>query len=138
MISKCQHNSFSIYFLSDDWFQLLLLLSHFSRVRLCATPQMAAHQDAPSRPWDSPGKNTGVSCYYLLQVSTAKSFISLVRDPFLYFDKYILPCHSPVTAVCNNCLKITCTEFTRVVTGNGNSNPTVFPREEPIFSLGFR
>ena len=27
---------------------LLLLLSRFSRVRLCATPEMAAHQDAPS------------------------------------------------------------------------------------------
>ena len=27
---------------------LLLLLSRFSRVRLCATPQMAAHQAAPS------------------------------------------------------------------------------------------
>ena len=37
----------------ETWFQilpslladsmLLLLLSHFSRVRLCATPQMAAH-----------------------------------------------------------------------------------------------
>ena len=27
---------------------LLLLLSHFSRVRLCATPQMAAHQALPS------------------------------------------------------------------------------------------
>ena len=27
---------------------LLLLLSHFSRVRLCATPQMAAHQASPS------------------------------------------------------------------------------------------
>ena len=27
---------------------LLLLLSHFSRVRLCATPQMAAHQAPPS------------------------------------------------------------------------------------------
>ena len=39
---------------------LLLLLSHFSRVRLCATPEAAAHQ-AP-RPWDSPGKNTGVGC----------------------------------------------------------------------------
>ena len=26
----------------------LLLLSHFSRVRLCATPQTAAHQDPPS------------------------------------------------------------------------------------------
>ena len=28
--------------------QLLLLLSHFSRVRLCATPQTAAHQASPS------------------------------------------------------------------------------------------
>ena len=37
---------------------LLLLLSRFSHVRLCATPETAARQ-AP-RPWDSPGKNTGV------------------------------------------------------------------------------
>ena len=29
-------------------FYLLLLLSHFSRVRLCATPSMAAHQAPPS------------------------------------------------------------------------------------------
>ena len=27
---------------------MLLLLSHFSRVRLCATPKMAAHQAPPS------------------------------------------------------------------------------------------
>ena len=26
----------------------MLLLSHFSRVRLCATPQMAAHEAPPS------------------------------------------------------------------------------------------
>ena len=44
---------------------LLLLLSRFSRVRLYATPQTEAHQ-AP-RPWDSPGKNTGVGCHFLLQ-----------------------------------------------------------------------
>ena len=49
----------------------LLLLSHFSRVRLCATPQMAAHQ-AP-RSWDSPGKNTGVRCPFLLQCMKVKS-----------------------------------------------------------------
>ena len=49
---------------------LLLLLSHFSHVRLCATPQMAAHQ-AP-RPWDSPGKNTGVGCHFLLQCMKGK------------------------------------------------------------------
>jgi len=38
--------------------KLLLLLSHFIRVRLCATPETA-----PTRlpcPWDSPGKNAGV------------------------------------------------------------------------------
>ena len=32
---------------STGWL-LLLLLSHFSRVRLCATPQTAAHQAPPS------------------------------------------------------------------------------------------
>ena len=50
---------------------LLLLLSRFSRVQLCVTPEMAAHQ-AP-RPWDSPGKNTGVGCHFLLQCMKVKS-----------------------------------------------------------------
>ena len=50
---------------------LLLLLSPFSRVRLCATPETAAHQ-APC-PWDSPGKNTGVGCHFLLQCTKVKS-----------------------------------------------------------------
>ena len=41
--------------------RLLLLLSRFSRVRLCATPQTAQPTRLP-RPWDSPSKNTGVGC----------------------------------------------------------------------------
>ena len=49
----------------------LLLLSHVSCVRLCATPQTAANQ-AP-RPWDSPGKNTGVGCHFLLRCLKVKS-----------------------------------------------------------------
>ena len=49
---------------------LLLLLSCFSSVRLCVTPQTAAHQ-AP-RPGDSPGKNTGVGCHFLLQCMKVK------------------------------------------------------------------
>ena len=48
-----------------------LLLSRFSHVRLCASPETAAHQ-AP-RPWDSPGKNTGVGCHFLLQCMKVKS-----------------------------------------------------------------
>ena len=95
-----------------DYTMLLLLLSHFSRVQLCATPQTAAHQAPLSlgfsrqghwsglpfpspmhesekwkwsrsvmsdsswphglqptrllRPWDFPGKSTGVWCHCLL------------------------------------------------------------------------
>ena len=50
---------------------LLLLLSRFSRVRLCAT-----HRQQPTRlprPWDSPGKNTGVGCHFVLQCMKVKS-----------------------------------------------------------------
>ena len=60
---------------------LLLLLSCFSRVRLCATPWTAAHQGP--RPWDSPGKNTGVGCHFLLQCMRVKSLsrIGLLATP---------------------------------------------------------
>ena len=60
----------SIFFLSNCLL-LLLLLSCFSRVRLCATPETAAHEAPPS--WDSPGKNTGVGCHFLLQCMKVKS-----------------------------------------------------------------
>ena len=47
---------------------LLLLLSRFSRVRPHRT-RMRPHRRQPTRlphPWDSPGKNTGVGCHFLL------------------------------------------------------------------------
>ena len=47
---------------------LLLLLSRFSCVR--------PHRQQPTRlprPWDSPGKNTGVGCHFLLQCMKVKS-----------------------------------------------------------------
>ena len=49
---------------------LLLLVNCFSRVQLCAT-----HRWQPirlPRPWDSPGKNTGVGCHFLLQCFKGK------------------------------------------------------------------
>ena len=63
---------------------LLLLLSHFSRVRLYATPQMAAHQAPPPR--DSPGKNTGVGCHALLQ----RIFLTQGSNPGLPHCRQIL------------------------------------------------
>ena len=60
-----------LFIFAAGWFCVLLLLSHFSRVRLCAT-----HRRQPTRlpcPWDSPGKNTGVGCHFLLQCMKVKS-----------------------------------------------------------------
>ena len=54
-----------------------LLLSHFSCVRRCATPWWQ-----PTRlpcPWDSPGKNTGVGCHFLLQCIKVKSEREVVQ-----------------------------------------------------------
>ena len=67
---------------------LLLLLSHFSRVRLCVT-----HRGQPTRlrhPWDSPGKNTGVSCHFLLQctqLSGPKSYFLIIYTLNSLFTK---------------------------------------------------
>ena len=55
---------------------LLLLLSRFSHVRLCATPETTRLP----RPWDSPGKNTGVGCHFLLQFMKVKSESEVVQS----------------------------------------------------------
>ena len=39
---------------------------------------MAAH--SLTRPWDSPGKNTGVGCYFLLQFMKVKSEIEVAQS----------------------------------------------------------
>ena len=60
---------------------LLLLLSRFSRVQLCVTPWTAGYQLL--RPWDSPDKNTGVGCHFLLQcmkVESESEVTSVVSD----------------------------------------------------------
>ena len=53
---------------------VLLLLSHFSCVWLSDSVQ--PHRQQPTsllRPWDSPGKNTGVGRHFLLQCMKVKS-----------------------------------------------------------------
>ena len=58
-------------------FQLLkglLLLSRFSAS--VVSDSVRPHRQQPTRlrrPWDSPGKNTGVDCHFLLQCRTVKS-----------------------------------------------------------------
>ena len=123
--SSRDHSASCLYHQSGNYLahsrlvkKLLLLLSHFSRVWLCVTPQTAAHQAPPSlgfsrqeqwsglpfpspmhesekwkwshsvvsdspqphglqptrllRPWDFPGKSTGLGCHCLLRKKLLK------------------------------------------------------------------
>jgi len=57
----------AILTIREKYIKLLLLLSRFSR--------MPTHRWQPfrlPRPWDSPGKNTGVHCHFLLQCVKVK------------------------------------------------------------------
>ena len=73
----------------------MLQLSRFSRVWLCATLETAAHQ-AP-RPWDSPGKNTGVGCHFLLQCMKVKSESEVTQScPTL---SYPMDCSLPGSSI---------------------------------------
>ena len=47
-----------------------MLLSRFSRVRLCDPLDGSPRGSCP---WDSPGKNTGVGCHFHLQSMKGKS-----------------------------------------------------------------
>ena len=61
--------------LSREAYWLLVLLSRFSHVR--------PHRRQPTRLhrlWDSPGKNTGVGCHYLLQYMKVKSESEVMSD----------------------------------------------------------
>ena len=74
---------------------LLLLLNHFSRVRLCVIPEMAAHQAPP--PWDSPGKNTGVGCHFLLQCMKMKDESEVAQSRLTLSNP--MDCSLPDTSV---------------------------------------
>ena len=63
-------------------------------------PTLQPHRQQPSRllhPWDSPGKNTGVGCHFLLQCMKVKSesevaqLYPTLRDP--------MDCSSPGSSV---------------------------------------
>ena len=60
--------------ISTRWssgYLLRLPVSHSSHVRLCATPQTAAHQAPPSLGFSR--QETGVGCHFLLQCMKVKS-----------------------------------------------------------------
>ena len=71
-----------------DWSLFLLLAAAAKSLQSCPTLcDPIDGSPAGSRPWDSPGKNTGVGCHFLLQCIKVKSesevaqLCPTVRDP---------------------------------------------------------
>ena len=65
---------------------LMLLLSCFSRVRLCVTRRWQTTR--LPRPWDSPGKSTGAGCHFLLQCMKVKSESEVAQSCPTLCSKY--------------------------------------------------
>ena len=61
-----------------------MLLSRFSRVRLCATPQTAAHQAPPSLGFSR--QEHGVGCHFLLQCIKVKSESEVIQSSLTLSD----------------------------------------------------
>ena len=69
--------------------------SHLSRVGLCGP-----HRRQPTRlprPWDSPGKNTGVGCHFLLQGLKVKSESEVAQSHLTLRDP--MDCSLPSSSV---------------------------------------
>ena len=90
--STCFQTDMNLLSVSQvDGCVLLLLLSRFSRVRLCATPQTAAHQAPPSLGFSR--QDTGVGCHFLLQCVKVKSESEVTQSCPTHHDSmdYSLP-----------------------------------------------
>ena len=72
------------------------MLSCFSRVRLFATPWTVAHR--LFCPWNSPGKNSGVGCNFLLQFSSVQfSPVQSLSHVRLFVTPWITACQASLS-----------------------------------------
>ena len=58
------------------------------------------HRWQPTRlphPWDSPGKNTGVGCHFLLQCMKMKSQSEVIQSCLTFSD--LMDCSLPVSSI---------------------------------------
>ena len=67
MLHKCASVFASIYFLQKSLFLFYAAAAAAKSLQSCPAP--CDPIDSSPRPWDSPGKNTGVGCHFLLYVT---------------------------------------------------------------------
>ena len=75
---------------------MLLLLSYTSVVSDSVRPHRRQPTRRP-RPWDSPGKNTGVGCHFLLQCMKVKSESEVAQSYRTILD--LMDCSLPGSSI---------------------------------------
>ena len=63
------------FFTAEPLGKLILCMHKLAAKSLQSSPTLRPHRRQPTRlprPWDSPGKNTGVGCHFLLQCTSLK------------------------------------------------------------------
>ena len=95
--------------LKKTYSMILLLFSVQDRTKAAAAtakllqscPTLRPHRQQPTRlprPWDSPGKNTGVGCHFLLQEQ--KLFPPKYCSTTLCFNNYTVARRKPILTPC--------------------------------------
>ena len=101
-----------------------MLLSRFSHVQCTMCDPTDSSPSGSPRPWDSPGKNTGVGCHFLLQCMNVKSESEVTQScptlsnlknaayqapPYMGFSKQEYQSGFPLPSPPLKCKQIKCT-----------------------------
>ena len=69
------HSHLNVFLRSCKWYWIVHLVVHMfiASILLLLLSHSVVSDSVRPRPWDSPGKNTGVGCHFLLQCIKVKS-----------------------------------------------------------------
>ena len=111
----------------------LLLLSHFSRVRLCATPQMAAHQAPPSLGFSRQEHWSGF--HFLLQCMKVKSESEVAQSCPTLSDP--MDCGPPGSSI-HGIFQARVLEWVAISFSRGSWNPCLPHCRQTLYCLSHR
>ena len=92
-VSRCR-------LLYSEWISNKVLMWSTAAASLQSCPTVRPHRPKPTRlprPWDSPGKNTGVGCHFLLQCMKVKSESEVAQSCLTLSDP--MDCSLPGSSV---------------------------------------
>ena len=94
---KSDNENLSVLFFSQIVLATLLLLMSLQSCPTLCDPRDVWQPTRLPRPWDSPGKNTGVGCHFLLQCMKVKSESEVAQSCLTLSDP--MDCSPPGSSI---------------------------------------